>query len=157
MIMQIFAGLWGHQDPQDPSFDRNRTEFVVTFCNFSLFLVSKLQTLIAIPTLHSEYVALSHSVRALVPLKNLIKELIDNLVFDSEKLNFVSSLSISEDNNRSIVVVKIPRMTYISKHIAVKHHWFRQHVGKEFVIREIESENQKANIFTKRLQGQIFV
>ena len=50
-----------------------------------------------------------------------------------------------------------PRMTPTSNHIAVKYHWFRQHVGKEFVIRKIESENQKANIFTKGLQGQIFV
>ena len=50
-----------------------------------------------------------------------------------------------------------PRMTPSSKHIAVKYHWFRQHVGKEFVIRKIKSENQKADIFTKGLQGQIFV
>ena len=49
-------------------------------------------------------------------------------------------------------------MTPTSKHIGVKYHWFRQHVGKEFVIRETESENQKADIFfTKGLQGQIFV
>ena len=40
-------------------------------------------------------------------------------------------------------------MTPSSKHTAVKYHWFRQHVGKEFVILKIESENQKADIFTK--------
>ena len=50
-----------------------------------------------------------------------------------------------------------PGMTPTSKHIAVKYHWFRQNVGKEFVIRKIESENQRADIFTKGLQGQIFV
>ena len=49
------------------------------------------------------------------------------------------------------------RMTPTSKHISVKYHWFRQHVGKEFMISKIESENQKADIFTKGLQGQIFV
>ena len=48
-------------------------------------------------------------------------------------------------------------MTPKSKHIAVKYNWFRQHVGKEFVIRKIESENQKAYIFTKVLHGEIFV
>ena len=157
MIMQIFAGLWGHQDPQDPRFDRNRTDFVVTFCNFSLFWVSKLQTLIAIPTLHSEYVALSHSVRALLPLKCLIKEVIDNLGIDIKKLKFVSRSTVYEDNNGSIVVETSPRMIPTSKHIAVKYHWFRQHVGKEFVIRMIESENQKSDIFTKGLQGEISV
>ena len=101
--------------------------------------------------------ALSHSVRALIPLKSHTKKVIDNLVIDSEKLKFVSSSTIYEDNNGSIVVATSPRMTPTSKHIAIKYHWFRQHVGKEFVIREIESENQKADIFTKGLQGQIFV
>ena len=68
----------------------------------------------------------------------------------------MSSSTIYEDNNGAIVVAKSPRMTPTSKHIAIKYHWFRQHVGKEFVIRKIESENQKADIFTKGLQGQYF-
>ena len=101
--------------------------------------------------------ALSHSVRALLPLKSLIKEVIDNLGIDCENLKFVSSSTVYEDNNRAIVVATSPRMTPTSKQIAVKYHWFRQHVGKEFVIRKIESENQKVDIFTKGLQGQIFV
>ena len=130
---------------------------MVTFANFPLLWVSKLQTEIALSTLHSEYVALSHSVRALLPLKSLIKEVIDNLGIDSDNLKFVSSSTIYEDNNRAIVVETSPRMTPTSKHIAVKYHWFRQHVGKEFVIRKIESENQKSDISTKGLQGQIFV
>ena len=74
-----FAGLWGYENPQDPICDRSRTGFVVTFANFPLLWVSKLQTEIALSTLHSEYVALSHSVRALLSLKSIIKELIDNL------------------------------------------------------------------------------
>ena len=76
---------------------------------------------------------------------------------DSEKLKFVSISTTYEDNNGAIVVETSPSMTPKSKHIAVKYHWFRQHVGKEFVIQKIESENQKADIFTKGLQGQIFV
>ena len=82
--------------------------------------------------------------------------MIDNLGIESENLKFVSSSTIYEYNNRAIVVATSPRMTPTSKHIAVKYNWFRQHVGKEFVIRKIDSENQKADIFTKGLQGQIF-
>ena len=100
--------------------------------------------------------ALSHSVKSLIPLKSLINEVIDNLGIDCENLKFVSSSTVYEDNNGAIVVATSPRMTPTSNHIAVKYHWFRQHVGKEFVIRKIESENQKADIFTKGLQGQIF-
>ena len=101
--------------------------------------------------------ALSYSVRALIPLKSIIKEVIDNLGIDSDKLKFVSSSTIHEDNNGAIVVATSPRMTPTSNHIAVKYHWFRQHVGKEILSRKIDSENQKADIFTKGLQGEIFV
>ena len=84
--------------------------------------MSKLQTYIAISTLNSEYVALSHSVRVLLSLKSLIKEVIDNLGIDRENLKFVSISTIYEDNNGSIVVAKIPRMTPTSKRIAFKYH-----------------------------------
>ena len=56
----------------------------------------KIQTEIALSTLHSEYVALSHSIRALLALKDLIKEVIENLGIDSEYLKFVSSSTVYE-------------------------------------------------------------
>ena len=83
--------------------------------------------------------------------------MIDNLGIDSDNLKFVSRSTIYEGNNGAIVVATSPRMTPTSKHISVQYHWFRQHGGEEFVIRKIESDNQKADIFTKGLQGQIFV
>ena len=69
--------------------------------------------------------ALSHSVTALFPLISLIKEVIDNFGIDNEKLKFVPSSTIYEDNNVAIVVSKIPRMTITSNHIYVEYHWFR--------------------------------
>ena len=101
--------------------------------------------------------ALYNYVRSLIPLKSLIKKLIDNLGMDSEKMKFVSSSTIYEDNIGAIVVATSPSMNPTSKHISVKHHWFRQHVGMKFLIQKIKSENQKADIFTKGLQGKIFV
>ena len=68
-----FAGLWGHEDPQDPICARSRTGFVVTFSNCTLLWVSKIQTEIALSTLHSEYVELSHSIRELLLLESLFK------------------------------------------------------------------------------------
>ena len=78
-----FAVLWENENPQDPICARSRTGFVGTFDNCPLFWVSKIQTDISLSTLHSEYVALSHSVRALLPLKSLIKEVIENFGIDS--------------------------------------------------------------------------
>ena len=124
-----FAGVWGYENTQDPICSRSRTVFVVIFSNCPLLLGSKLQTGVSLFTPHSEYVAFYHSVRALLPLKILIKEVIDNLKIDTEKLKFVSSFTIYEENNGAIVVATIPMMTPTSKHIAVRYHWFRQHVG----------------------------
>ena len=49
-----FAGLWGHEYPQDPIFARIRNGFVVTFANCPLLWMSKIQTEIALYNLHSE-------------------------------------------------------------------------------------------------------
>ena len=89
-----FAGLWVHEYPQDHIFASSRTVFVVTFSNCHILWVSKLHTEIALSTLYSKYVALSHSVRASLPLKSLIKEVIYNLGIDSEKIKFVSRFTI---------------------------------------------------------------
>ena len=117
-----FVGLWGHEDPQYPICARNRTGFVVTFANCPLLWMSKLQTEIALSTLHSDYMALSHSVRALLPFKCLIKKVIENLGIGSENLKYLSSSTIYEDNNGAIVVATSSRITPTSKHIAVKYH-----------------------------------
>ena len=87
-----FAELWGHENTQDPIFARSRTGFVVTFENCTLLWVSKLQIDIAPSTTHSDYAALYHSVRALLTLKILIKEVIDNLGIDSKKLKIFFKL-----------------------------------------------------------------
>ena len=113
--------------------------------------------MIAISILHSEYVTLYHSVRALLPLKSPIKELIDNLGNDNDTLKFLTSSTVYEENNGAILVATGPGMTSTSKYISVKYHWFRKNVGKEFVIWKIESENKKADIFTKGLQSEFFV
>ena len=100
--------MWGYENPQYPICARSRTGFVANFSNFPLLWVSKIQTEIYLSTLNSEYVALSHSVRSLLPLKSLIKEIIDNLVIDSEKLKFVSSSNVYKENNGAIVVATSP-------------------------------------------------
>ena len=117
-----FSGPWGNENTQEPICDRSRTVFVVTFSNCPLLLVSALQTDISISKIHYEYVVLYHSVRAPLPLKILMKEVIDNLVIDSEKLNFVSRSTVYEDNDGAIVVATSTRITPTSNHIATRYH-----------------------------------
>ena len=92
----------------------------------------------------------------LLSWESLIKEVIENLGIDSEKLKFVSISTVYKDNNGSIVVTTSTSTAPTSKHIAVRYHLFRQQVGKEFLIWDIESENNKVDFFTKGLQGELF-
>ena len=101
--------------------------------------------------------ALYKSIRELFTLKSIIKEVIERLGIDSEKQKLVSSSTVYDDNNGAIVLAKITRMNPTSKQISINYLWFGQHVGKEFVTRKIDSENQRVNIFTQGLQGELFV
>ena len=83
--------------------------------------------------------------------------MIDNLGIEREKLKFVSNSTVYEENGGAIVMATIPGMTLTSKYIDVNYLWFKQHVGKKSVIAKIESEDQKADIFAKGLQGDFFV
>ena len=136
---------------------RSRTGYVITMADCPVMWVSKLQTEVALSTLHAEYVALSQSLRDLLPFKELVKEMTQALGMDVTKLKFVSKSTVYEDNAGAIVVATSPCLTPTSKHIAVKYHWFRQHVDSgEISIVKVSSQEQEADMFTKGLQGELF-
>ena len=132
-----FLGLWGHEDHQDTIFAKSGTGFVVIFSNCPVLWVSKLKTYIDIFTIYSGYVAFSHYVGDLPPLKSLIKEVVDSLGINSKNMEFVSSSNVYEESNGSIIVATTPRMTPNSNHIGVIYHWLRQDIGDKTFIRKI--------------------
>ena len=137
---------------------KSHTGYVITFAGCPLLFVSKIQTEVALSTLHAEYVTLSQSLRDLLPLKSLITEVLSRLKIDTSKMTVTSKSTVYEDNNGARIVATYPRLTPTSKFIATKYHWFRQNVESgEIDIKRIDSKNQLADIFTKDLQGNIFV
>ena len=78
---------------------------MVTFANFPILWVSKIKTDISLYTIHSKCVALSHSIRLILPLKSLIKEVIDNLGIDIDKLG---SLDDSTQEGRTTAAPLVP-------------------------------------------------
>ena len=152
-----FAGLFSVEDPQDTSSVKSRSGYVVTFANCPILWASKLQTEIALSTLHAEFVSLSQSLRDLLPVKNLIEEVMKNFKVD-KPVEFISKSTVYKDNAGALRVATCPKITPTSKFIAVKYHWFRQHVENgEISIEKIGSDLQKADIFTKSLQDKKFV
>ncbi len=82
----------------DPISVKSRTRYVITLGNCPVVWSSKLQTEIAVSTLEAEYIVMSTSMREMIPLKSLLKEIGDNL---KEILGDIGTLhsTVYEDNN----------------------------------------------------------
>jgi hypothetical protein len=122
-----FAGLYGVEDSQDSLSVKSRTGYVLLLANCPLMWVSKLQTEIASSTMESEYIALSQSVKDLIPLRRLLK-LICETVLETDRYNVNMHSSIFEDNNGALQLARAPRMTPRTKHYGIKYHFFREYV-----------------------------
>ena len=145
-----FAGLWSFEDNQDPVCIKSRMGYVLTFGGCPLLWASKLQTEIALSTMEAEYIALSQSMRDVIPTKSLIKEVLSHLGVSLEGV--CTHSTIFEDNNGALTLANAPKMTPRSKHIGIKYHFFREHVKKKTVkIVYVCSDLQKADFFTKGL------
>ena len=98
----------------------------------------------------------SQLLRDLLPLKEMIKEVLDALSLPSN-ISYNTYSTGFENNQGAISLARCPRMTPCTKHIGTKYQWFRSHMGKTMEVEHIESVKQKADIFTKSLQGQLFL
>jgi hypothetical protein len=151
-----FAGLWGHEDKQNPTCVKSRTGYVLEFAGCPIHWVSKLQMEIALSTMEAEYIALSQATRDLLLIWGLVSELMTFFKHTPDFANRTHS-KIFEDNNGAITLATSPRMTPRSKHIAVKYHFSREHVANGTCpILPIDTGSQKADLFTKGLGKELF-
>ena len=128
----------------------SRTGYVILFANCPIIWSSKLQTEIALSTTESEYIALSQSLRDVIPLMGLLNEIRD--VIPSGGQTPVVHCTVHEDNKGCIDLVETPRVRPRTKHIAIKYHHFREHVkNKTISVKYVETGRQVADIFTKAL------
>ena len=153
-----FAGLWGHESPDSPMSVYSRTGYVITLGNVPIIWKSKLQTEIALSTMEAEYIAASTAMRELLPLRETFASV--TTAMDIPNVPVSTASSVWEDNEAcwAMMNAPLPKMTPRTKHIGIKYHWFRQHLGpKTIVPRKVRTENQKADIFTKGLRTELFV
>jgi hypothetical protein len=153
-----FAGLWPHEDKNDPTCVKSRTGFVICISDCPVIWSSKLQTDIATSTMEAEYNGLSLCMRDLLPFKRLFLAVANGIGLADDVLTTFKT-TVWEDNNGALTLAKMEpgRMTPRSKHYAVKYHWFRSHLSPNQVeIDKIDTNLQKADIFTKGLRTDKF-
>jgi len=121
-----FAGGWASADADDADNVMSRTGFIIMYANCPIYWRSALQTEIALSTAEAEYIALSQSLREVIPLMTLMKELHGVFPIHINKPNFICK--VHEDNQSCIKMAQSDKFTPRTKHIALKYHHFKSHV-----------------------------
>jgi hypothetical protein len=150
-----FAGGWDQNDPQDASNLFSRSGFVIKYADCPIYWSSKLQTEIVPSTAEAEYIALSSSLREVIPLMTVMDEL--NKVFPllMEAPQFYCK--VWEDNQSCIAMATSQKFTPRTKHIALKYHHFKgQDESGQIQINYIHTERQQADILTKPVRTDLF-
>jgi hypothetical protein len=153
-----FAGSWCPENAErDESTARSRTGYLLKYANCPIVWASKMQTEVALSSTESEYIALSQSLREVIPMIEFIKELTTAGI----KFNIgvpVTKCTVFEDNNGALEMAQTPKMRPRTKHINIKYHHFRSAVQRgDIEIEKIHTSEQEADIFTKPLDEKTFI
>ena len=170
-----FAGLFSVEDKQDPISVKSRTGYVIMYRGTPLHWVSKMQTQIALSTMEAEYIALSQSMRDLIPIREVLKEIMEmvfqrepTITYHSHAKAFtdtdvgtvkytIPQSTVFEDNEACLKFARMPKLTPRTKHIGVPYHWFRSQVERlEIHIEPIDTTKQLGDQFTKGLSADLF-
>ena len=164
-----FGGLFSVENKQDPISFKSRTGYVITYRGAPL-----IQTQVALITMEAEYIALSQSMRDLIPIREILKEVMTivfakspSISYDSHTKAFddtfgstehiIPQSTVFEDNDACLKLARMPKLTPRAKHIGIPYHWFRTQIERlEIHIERVDTKNQLADQFTKGLTVDAF-
>lgn len=149
-----FCGLFKYEQDSNTNAARSRTGYVVMLSGFPLIWKSQLQSSIACSTLEAEYTALSQALKALLPIKRMLQEIVTQLDIPHDIQSFVRA-TVFEDNQGAYLLAVNHRITNRTRYFLNKWHWFWDHAD-EFYFVKIDSRNQRADYFTKPLAREPF-
>jgi hypothetical protein len=88
-----------------------------------------MQTEIALSTTETDYIALSQSMREVLPIMWLLQEAHDHGIPVLTKPPKIHC-KVFEDNEGAIEIAKVPKMRPRTNHLKIKYHHFREEVKK---------------------------
>jgi hypothetical protein len=153
-----FAGLHGREPQDSPVSARSRTGYIIFFGGCPLLWKSQIQGEVALSTFHSEYVALSQSMRTLIWLQRVIQEIMATI--GEQDSNPTIYAEAFEDNNSALLLANNQLLSPRSRHLNVKWHFFWEQVKETKTatvkISKINTEDQRADFLTKGLSKETF-
>ncbi len=115
-----FAGMYGHEEPTDPSCTKSCTGFVIAFAYIPILWQSKLQTETALSTMEAKVIALPACCHELFPVIDMVESLTTavNLPIGETTMK----LSVHKNNLGALVLAKTlpPQFTPKSKYHTIK-------------------------------------
>ena len=152
-----FCGNWNREYAmEDPTSARSRSGYVIRYCGCPITWRSKLQTEVALSTTEAEYVALSQSLREVIPIMNLLQEAKDSGI-NVHHIKPIIRCTVFEDNAGALELANVPKMRARTKHINVKYHHFRSFVPHVVSILKCHTLDQLGDGFTKATTLDIFL
>ncbi|CAI7932442.1 unnamed protein product [Closterium sp. NIES-54] len=103
---------------------------------------SKKQNEVGLSSCETEYMALHHGAKEVVWLRRLLEEI---------RFGQKDSTLIFCDNESAVKLAKNACLHGLTKHIRPKWHWVRRLLDKEVRLEIVKTQQQAANILTKRL------
>ena len=141
-----FAGV--PSDGDKPMKSTTGTAVMVKGCG-TVYSQAVLQSIVALSSSESEYIALSNTVQRTMCIKNLLLEL--DLIPDEASV-------VYEDNEVTLRKAESFTCDYKVRHIALHYHFFKEHIRhKQCRLEYVRSADNVADIFTKGLPLSTFV
>ena len=115
--------------------------------------------------MEEEYIALSQSMRDVLPFLSLMKKIEFLLKLQGDTPAVLCSLfekpvtpvTVYGDNQGAILLAVSPQMQPRTKHIAIRYHHFRRFVANSGVkIKHVDTKEQIEGIFKKPLDSELF-
>ena len=123
-----FAGIWRHRDAHvDPMTSKSRLGWLVHFAGAPITWASKMQMITAMSTTEAEYIALSTSLRELIPMVGMLQEAREHGLH-VDYLPPKVHCTVFEDNSGARELARLPKIRPRTKHINQLYHHFREHV-----------------------------
>ena len=152
-----FCGLWNKDTAgKDKDTAKSRTGYVITFAKCAVLWASKLQGEFALSTTEAELISMSTALREVIPLMNLLEEMVKQQVIGHKCIPQVHCNTF-EDNAGALEIARNIKFRPRTKHINSKYFHFKQHVENgQIQLHKCSTEEQVGDLFTKPLGSELF-
>lgn len=135
-----FAGRYQSDPPRETSSARSRISYIAYLSGVPLFWRTQLLSCICLSTCEVEYAAISHGMRALIPVRRLLNEMVANIGNGHTTSLPVVRSSVFTDNASALILAATQRLTNRTRYFHTQWHHFWQYVQGPTAADETSNE-----------------